>query len=121
MVGYASERPPEVLSEASRRRTEAKIRGRARQFIKGPLPMPWMERAARLPGKAMLVGLALWFMRGIVGNQPIKLSMDLLARFNVGRKAAYRALSALEREGLIQAERRPGRLPRVRIDQTTPT
>jgi DNA-binding transcriptional ArsR family regulator len=106
---------PEVLSELSRKRREAKASRRMGHFIKGPLPMPWLERAARLPGKALAVALLLWFMAGMVGGAPIKLSAGLLARFGVGRKAAYAALTALEREGLITAQRRRGRLPSVKI------
>jgi hypothetical protein len=115
MTNPPEDRLSEVLGEASRRRQEAKSLRRDRHFIKGPLPMRWIVRAARLPGKAVQVGLALWFMRGMVGNEPIKLSTDLLGRFNVGRKAAYRALARLEGDGLIWAERGPGRLPRVSI------
>lgn len=106
---------PAVLSEESRKRQETKARRRAHQFIKGPLPMPWLERAARLPGKALTVALLLWFMAGIVGNTPVKLSMGLLARFGVGRKAAYAALTALQNEGLIEADRGSGRLPLITI------
>jgi hypothetical protein len=77
--------------------------------------MPWLEQAARLPGKALTVGLLLWFMRGIKGDEPVKLSKALLSRFGVGRKAASRALVGLEQMDLIQAERGRGRLPRVRV------
>lgn len=115
MADHARERLPEVMGEASRRRREAKSCRQARHFIKGPLPMPWLEQAARLPGKALAVGLLLWFMKGMKGEGRIKLSLGLLSRFSVGRKAAGRALTGLEQTGLIRAERGPGRLPRVQI------
>lgn len=107
---------PEVLSEASRRRRHTKSRRQNDHFVRGPIPMPWMERAARLPGKALAVGLLLWFIKGIVRDGPIKLSTSLLARFSVGRKAAGRALTSLEHEGLIRAQRSRGQLPRVWLE-----
>jgi hypothetical protein len=111
---------PEVLSEPSRHRKAAKLLGRSCQFIKGPLPMPWLERAARLPGKALAVGLLLWFLKGMLGDEPITVSTSLIKRFQVGRKAAGRGLTALERAGLIQAYRTAGRLSRVRIISSPP-
>jgi hypothetical protein len=105
----------EVLSEPSRHRKAAKLLRGGCQFIKGPLPMPWLEQAARLPGKALAVGLLLWFLKGMLGDEPITVSTSLIERFAVGRKAAGRALTALEGAGLIRADRTAGRLARVRI------
>lgn len=110
----------EVLSEPSRHRKAAKVVRRGRQFIQGPLPMPWLERAARLPGKALAVGLLLWFLKGMLGDEPIPVSASLIERFGVGRKAAGRALTALERAGLIRADRAAGRLVRVWIAPAPP-
>jgi len=106
---------PEVLSEPSRKRREAQAARRLRHYIRGPLPMPWLERAARLPGKALAVALLLWFRVGLVGDARVTLTSELLDRFGVGRKAAYAALAALEKAGLIEADRGPGRLPRITI------
>jgi hypothetical protein len=121
MTGLTGERLPETLGEGSRNRRDAKLLRLARHFIKGPLPMPWMERAARLPGKALAVGLLLWFQKGMLGDKPITVSTSLLKRFGVGRKAAGRALTAMARLGLIHADRTAGRLARVRIIPTPPS
>jgi DNA-binding IclR family transcriptional regulator len=77
--------------------------------------MPWFERAAKLPGKTLAVAILLWFQLGMVGDGEIKLSSSMLDRFGVNRKAAYRALTAMEQAGLIQADRSRGRLSRVKI------
>jgi hypothetical protein len=37
---------------------------RTDRFLKGPVPMPWLATAARLPGKALAVGIALWRLGG---------------------------------------------------------
>src|SRR3954452_4212832 len=34
--------------------------GRER-FLHGPVPLPWLEAAARLPGKSLHTGVALWY------------------------------------------------------------
>ena len=34
------------------------------KFLKGPVPMAWLERAFVLPGKALHVALLLWFKAG---------------------------------------------------------
>jgi hypothetical protein len=110
-----NERVQDVLSEPSWQRKAAKEFCRSRHFIKGPIPLSWFECAARLPGKAAMVGLLLWFMKGMIGDKPIIVSTSLIKRFGIGRKAAGRALMALEQAGLITADRRSGRLARVQI------
>ena len=78
---------PVTLSEPSRRRKAAQVVRKAGHFIKGPIPMIWIEQAARLPGKAFAVGMMLWFLRGMAGDKPVKISASLRQRFGVGRKA----------------------------------
>ena len=34
-------------------------------FLKGPIPLPWLAVAATLPGKALAVGIIIWFLQGI--------------------------------------------------------
>jgi hypothetical protein len=106
---------PEALSSDSQRRLEARSERQRRQFLKGPIPLVWLERAARLQGKAFTLSVLLWFMTGVNGPGPFRLSRRLLERFQIGRKASYRALTALEAEGLIVSDRNKGRLPRIRI------
>ena len=42
-------------------RSPARRKGK---FLRGPVALDWLRRAAALPGKALAVGLALWFLRG---------------------------------------------------------
>ena len=65
-----------------------------------------------LPGRALAVGIACWFEAGIAGKREISVN---LSRVGVERTAASRGLAALERAGLVQVERRPGRKPLVRV------
>ena len=104
----------EVLSETSQQRRDAQRSKRARHFIRGPIPMVWIEQAARLPGNALAVSLLLWFRHGMSGTS-VRLTHELLERFGIGRKAGYRAISALETAGLIQATRKKGKCPEITI------
>ena len=100
--------PPKFPREAAR------IPG---QFLRGPIPLAWLSSAARLPGKAPLaVALALRFEAGRRGHgRDIRLTNPLAAKFGVSRKAKATALAALERAGLVAAERTPKRAPVVTI------
>lgn len=103
------------LSESSRNRVAAQWERRTRQFVKGPIPLTWLERAAKCPGKAVIIGCLLWYKWGMEAPGPVTVSHHLLSRFGVGRKAAYRAYEELEQAGLIGVERGSGRLPRLTI------
>jgi len=81
----------------------------------GPIPLDWLLRAARLPGRALHVGLGLWHQAGLVGNSQVALSMKLMRSMGVGRCAVYRALHALENAGLVAVARYRGRKPQVTI------
>ena len=113
-AGTAPEIPAE-LSDASRKRIEAQALRRGREFIKGPIPLPWLARAFALPGKAGAVAVLLWFMAGMNGPRQIRVNPKLLQRFQVGRKAGYRAVDALTAAGLVTAERAVGKCAVVSI------
>jgi hypothetical protein len=87
------------------------------EFLCGPIPLNWINRACRLRGKALAVGLALWFKAGTQRDSAtVVLSSKLLRRFGVAdRKAGYRGMTALEDAGLVEVERHRGRCPRVTI------
>lgn len=85
------------------------------KFLRGPIPLNWIAQAARLPGKAFQVGMALWFLSGIKRSRTVALSGSVLEEFGVNRYAAYRGLKVLEDAGLVSAKRHPGRNPIVTI------
>jgi hypothetical protein len=76
-------------------------------FLRGPVPWPWLEVAARLPGKALALSLCLWREAGYRRSRTVKLS---LARAGLGVRGttARRALRALETAGLVTVLRLPG-------------
>jgi hypothetical protein len=90
------------------------------EFIKGPVPSAWLQKAARLRGKALWVGMELWLMAGMRISPVIPLSTERLKSWGVSRWAAYRALRSMERAGLVRVSRHRGRLARVTILEVPP-
>lgn len=92
-------------------------------FLKGPIPWPWLIHAAKRPGKALHVGIALWFYSGMTKLQTISLNQSRLIDMGVSRDSARRGLRALELGKLITVERHAGRKPIVTIvlNKTSPS
>jgi hypothetical protein len=84
-------------------------------FLKGPIPGEWLHQAAKLPGHALHVALAAWYLAGVERGHQVKLTWGVFDRFGVSPDAGRRGLVALERAGLVSVDRHPGRCPVVEI------
>ena len=109
-----------TLSPDSEERQRDQERRRQREFVKGPIPLWWLIGAGNLSGKALAVGVVLWFLFGVEKNSRVRLRAALLNRFGIDRHAGYRGLQKLESAGLVAVERHRGRCPIVTL-QTDPT
>jgi hypothetical protein len=97
----------------------------ARQFshaerFRGAVPLVWLLTAARLPGRALHVAIALWYAaqlsREPFSSEPsVYLSNTLCEKFGLDRNAKYRGLDLLEATGLVAVRRKRGRSPAVTI------
>jgi hypothetical protein len=85
------------------------------RFLEGPVPLAWLQTAARLPGRSLHVGLLLWYVAGQSRAPTVHLSNTLCLRFGVDRNAKYRALILLEDAELITVKRKCGQSPVVTI------
>jgi hypothetical protein len=85
------------------------------KFIAGPVDVSWVCQASRLGVKALLVGLALWHLRGLRKTDTLILSNLMLRDWGIQPDAKRRGLRALERAGLIWVERRGKRSPQVTL------
>ncbi len=90
-------------------------------FLKGPIPLDWLSAAARLPGKSLHVGVALWYWAGLMRSGVVPLSNVAGTKFGLDRNAKYRALEWLEEASLVAVDRKPGRAPSVTICALAPT
>lgn len=90
-------------------------RGRQGQFVL--VPISWVERlqTARCIGTHRLAYYVL-FQHWKWGGRPVKLSNVVLPELGVGdAKAKWRALSELERLGLVEVKRQPKKSPIVTV------
>jgi hypothetical protein len=62
MMAFATQGPIGVTRGRS-------IQGR---FLRGPVPLEWLQQAAQLPGRAFHAGVALWFLEGSSRPGPCK-------------------------------------------------
>lgn len=85
------------------------------KFLKGPVQLSWLIAAGKLPGKALVVGMGLWYMAGLTGSKSVKATGALWKTLSISRQAAYRAVTVLESHGLIKVQRQPGRASVVTI------
>jgi DNA-binding transcriptional ArsR family regulator len=87
---------------------------RKSQFIY--IPLAWFIAAARLPGKASVVGSLLWYRAGVRQTRTVTLATDLVRQVGITRPAIRHALRTLEEAGLLRVvQRLPGRKPVVAI------
>ena len=107
---------PVRLSDVSLERRKRQAEKRGGQFLRGPVPLTWLAGAGAMPGKALAIGVFLWWRAGIEKRRSgLQLNCRRLERFGVSRQACSRALSALERAGLVTVDRQSGKCPRVSI------
>jgi DNA-binding MarR family transcriptional regulator len=97
----------EALRAAHRRRTN--------RFLKGPILLAEIAAAARLPGQALAVLLAVYHRAAISRDSRVRLPRGLMQEFGVTKDAKARALRQLEAAGLIRVERRTGRAAVVEL------
>ena len=90
------------------------------RYLKGPVPLPWLQAALVLPGKAVNVGLAVWFKAGAQKSRAdIPVSNELVKPFGVDRYAKSRALAQLEGAGLVKVRQVGKAAPRVTLLKTS--
>ena len=104
--------PKEFEIEDSFRGIKGKIKGKRRldvNFIKGPIPLPWLVKAGSLGGKTVLVGLCLWFKDGLNHQKPFRIGeKDISKWVKVREGTALRGMQRLEKAGLVFVLREPG-------------
>ena len=94
---------------------------RGRHFLRGPIPLDWINAAATASGRGsgFQVAMALWYLSGLNRQaRTIKLRGSVLRKMGVDRHADYRGLRglrALEDAKLVQVRRNPGQCPMVTL------
>ncbi len=100
---------------------DAARRRRAGRFLKGPIPLNDIALAARLPGAALPVFLAVHHQVALTRQPRVRLPRALMAELDVSKDGKARALRHLESAGLVRVERNRGRQPVVTLIITKST
>src|SRR4051794_22330090 len=99
----------------------ARAARREAQFIKGPLPLGWVAKAARAGDpQALPVLLALKYKTDILRQPWVTPPAVVLRLLGVDQDARSRAIPGLEQAGLVGVQRRRGRPPLVRLVRCEP-
>jgi hypothetical protein len=85
------------------------------QYLSGPIPLPWISRAACLPGRGLNTAMALWHIYKLSRCRTVKMQAKILLVFGLTRKSYTQGLARLELAGLISVERKHGATPTVTL------
>ena len=87
----------------------------SKQFIKGPIPLLWISKSARLNGRVLHVSLALWHIHSLTKSNSVKMQGRIRKIFGISDDVYKRGLQILESAGLISVERKSGQTPIVTL------
>jgi hypothetical protein len=90
------------------------------EFLKGPIPWPWLKRALALPGKALHVAVLLWKEAGCRRNRTIRFRLAGTAALGIHPDTAKRGLRALAGAGLVSIRHHAGQALEVTLLETAP-
>ena len=79
------------------------------------IPLPWVFRASRLPGKALHVGIVLWYHAGVSKSKTVKLTRSRLRQFGIHHETGRRGLQALRKANLVSVDQSGKRSPYVTV------
>ncbi len=84
-------------------------------YLKGPIPLAYITRAAMLRGSCLNVALAIWHQLALAGTEWVELRASTCARFAVSRYSLYRSLDRLVEAGLVRRSNDAGHRTRVSL------
>jgi hypothetical protein len=84
-------------------------------YLRGPIPLRWLHKAATLPGKAYTLGTIIWWFHGMNPTKPIKVTSKSLLEFLISEDAYRDGLKRLEEAGLIKVTRPKGQRALIEI------
>lgn len=107
-----------TTATAAATKTTARAEGgqrRTARFLRGPVPLAWLFAASRAGGRALAVGLGIWWLVGVRRQDTVKINLSRFGDWGLSRSAASRGLALLETAGLVSVERSPGRAAFVTV------
>jgi len=96
-----------------------------RQYVRGPLPLKWFQKASNISRTAGVVGMIIWriaYQKKLWGydsqrrtSGAMKFTNQTCMKWGVCGNSKNTALRMMEKAGLIQLDTKRGRSPIVRI------
>jgi hypothetical protein len=109
------EKTRKAKKEAKAVEVQLPTRGKDGKFVRGPIPLDWIQAAIPCGRKSLNVVFALWFLAGFGRTNPVSLTAATLSQFGITAQSARRILQRLELAGLVTVDRKRGRSPIVTI------
>jgi hypothetical protein len=85
------------------------------KFVKGPIPLAWLDKALLMGGRALNVALAIQYQVGLKKNKTVTLPRTTTRLFRVTRHNVWRALKRMEEAHMIFVLRRKGKLSHITV------
>lgn len=96
---YSAANDRELPSAPGPRRSS---QGRTEPFLRGPVPLHWLAKAASQRKPALAAGLCLWFQRGVSRQAgPVRVGAGVRKKLGLSAGQMLRGLRALEDAGLV--------------------
>ena len=96
-----------------------------KEYVRGPLPLKWFQRASTISRTAAVVGMIIWrdaYQKKLWGygsqrrtSGHIKVTTQNCMKWGVGGNSKNTALRLMEEAGLIRLDTKRGRSPVVQI------
>ena len=96
-----------------------------KEYVRGPLPLMWFQRAATISRTAAVVGMIIWrdaYQKKLWGHDSqrrtsghIKITNQTCKKWGVCGNSKNTALRLMEKAGLIRLDTKRGRSPVVQI------
>ncbi len=71
------------------------------RFIRGPIPLTWLQIAAACGDRGALVGMLLWYAAGLNCHHEFKFTPSIRTGFTIDPKTVRRVLAKMQDMGLI--------------------
>lgn len=75
----------------------------------------WLRLAAVMPGRTLHYATAILVLASLANSATVAPGRQTLARYGVSRDASGDALTRLVKDGLVRADRKRGRAPRITL------
>ena len=82
-------------------------------FIKGPIPLDWMQKACKAGGAELALYLS--YKHGLLGSKTIHLKPSEVATFGLSNKTRRYQTEKLESAGLVEVIREQSQAPHLTI------